>query len=63
LYRLNREHATWELVDLPDAGMLYGADGKNLVFASWPDMKIVHLAWFPQGKVIQGQALPAVRIR
>jgi hypothetical protein len=49
VFRLNRVSSAWESVDAPNAD-LYGADGKNLVFAHWsaPNM---HLSWYPQPQI------------
>ena len=45
--RLNRATSTWRVVPITVEGVFYGAEGAELVFASWPTGAMV-LRWFRQ---------------
>jgi hypothetical protein len=45
--RLNRATSTWQPVATGAKGELYGADGEQLIFGSWPK-GVMLLEWFKQ---------------
>jgi hypothetical protein len=52
LFRLNRAQSSWEPVEAPNAMlspnvMLYGSDGRELVFGR-PDGVVLRMSWYPQ---------------
>jgi hypothetical protein len=52
LFRLNRAQSSWEPVEAPNAMlspnvMLYGSDGRELVYGR-PDGVVLRMSWYPQ---------------